>query len=143
MMVSRCSPGAVLVLLAVAVMMAPVQIASAAGASDRNLKKIVLDHTITYQGHEFYRQFVPLLGQKTGSIYFDSVTLKEHRSRRSGRTIVIEHREATLFRTTVYAGDQYIEAKARQAAAVVSAKLSRAQLEGLFSQGGDLAGDEL
>ncbi|PIO90149.1 MAG: hypothetical protein COS82_11715 [Zetaproteobacteria bacterium CG06_land_8_20_14_3_00_59_53] len=115
----------------------------AAGANDRNLRKIVLDQTTTYPGHEFYRYFVPLLSEKVGNVYFDSVTLKESRSKRSGSLISIEYREAILFQTVVYAADQYINAKAIQAAAVVSAKLSQSQLDGLLSQGGDLAGDEL
>lgn len=117
--------------------------AAAAGANDRNLRKIVLDQTTTYPGHEFYRYFVPLLSEKVGNVYFDSVTLKESRSRRSGCLISIEHRETVLFQTVVYAADQYIKTKAIQAAAVVSEKLSQAQLDALLSQGGDLAGDEL
>lgn len=117
--------------------------AAAAGANDRNLRKIVLDQTTTYPGHEFYRYFVPLLSERVSNVYFDSVTLKESRSRRSGSLISIEHRETVLFQVVVYAADQYIKAKAIQAAAVVGAKLRQSQLDGLLSQGGDLAGDEL
>jgi len=115
----------------------------AADANDRNVRKIIIDNTITYPGHEFYRLFVPHLKVLTGKVYFDSVTLKESRSSRSGSQITIEHREKTLFQTVVYSADQYLDAKAKRAASIVSGKLSQAQLEGLFSQDGDLAGDEL
>jgi len=115
----------------------------AADANDRNVRKIIIDNTITYPGHEFYRLFVPRLNELTGKVYFDSVTLKESRSSRSGSQITIEHREKTLFQTVVYSADQYLDAKARRAASIVSGKLSKAQMDGLFSQGGDLAGDEL
>ena len=117
--------------------------AVAGDANDRQLKKIFIDNTVSYPGHEFSRYFIPLLTEMTGSIYFDSVTLKEGKALRSGSLISIEHRESTIFQTVVYAGDQYLKDKAKRAAAIVSAKLSKSQMDGLFSQGGDLAGDEL
>jgi len=117
--------------------------ANAAGADDRMLRKTVLDNTISYNGHEFYRRFVPLLAEKTAQLYFDSVTLKESRSRRSGSLISIEHREAVLFQIVVYPGDQYLDSKAQRAAAIVGAKISQSQMDGVFTQDGDLAGNEL
>jgi len=117
--------------------------AVAGDASDRQLRKIFIDNTVSYPGHEFSRYFIPMLTEMTGNIYFDSVTLKEGEFLRSGKLISIEHREATIFQTVVYAGDQYMRDKAKRAAAIVSAKLSQAQIGVLFSQGGDLAGDEL
>jgi len=134
---------AMLALVIVSFVWLPAMDANAAGADDRALRKTVLDNTISYQGHEFYRRFVPMLAEKTGQLYFDSVTLKESRSRRSGSLISIEHRETVLFQTVVYPGDQYLDGKAKQAAAIVSAKISQSQLDGLFTQGDDLAGNEL
>jgi len=110
---------------------------------DRLLKKIIIDNTITLYGHEFYRAFAGYLAEVTGSVYYDHVTLKEVRSSRSGNAILIEHGQAVLYRVTVYPADRYMQTKAKQAAVVVSGKIGQEQLNVLFSQGGDLAGDEL
>jgi len=117
--------------------------AFAADASDRMLHKVVIDNTITYSGHEFYRHFVHYLMLETGNVYFDQVTLKEYKSRRSGSSIHIEFAQKTLYHTTVYAGNRVLAGKAKRAARIVSAKISKAPINALFSQAGDLAGDEL
>ncbi|MDX8392130.1 MAG: CsgE family curli-type amyloid fiber assembly protein [Mariprofundaceae bacterium] len=115
----------------------------AADADDRSMRKVILDHTITYSGHEFYRHFARFLALETTNVYFDQVALKEFRSHRSGNYIRIEYREKMLYRSTVYGGDRNMAKKAKRAAKIVSAKISKAQLNALFSQADDLAGDEL
>ncbi len=137
----KASVLAFLVLFGLCLQAAPA--ALAADATDRMLHKIVIDNTITYSGHEFYRHFVHYLMLETGNVYFDQVTLKEYRSRRSGNSIHIEFAQKTVYHTTVYAGNRALAAKAKRAAKIVSAKISKAPLNALFSQAGDLANDEL
>ncbi|MDQ6986848.1 MAG: CsgE family curli-type amyloid fiber assembly protein [Mariprofundaceae bacterium] len=137
----KTTAAAFLMMVGLCLQMSPA--AFAADASDRMLHKVVIDNTITYPGHEFYRQFVHYLMLETGNVYFDQVTLKEYRSRRSGSSIHIEFAEKTLFHSTVYAGDRSLARKAKRAAKIVSAKISKAPLNALFSQAGDLAADEL
>ncbi|MDQ6965608.1 MAG: CsgE family curli-type amyloid fiber assembly protein [Mariprofundaceae bacterium] len=111
--------------------------------ADRGLRKLVIDNTVTYSGHEFYREFRKDILARTGSLYFNQVAVKEVGSRRSGKVIGIEYQEKLVYQTTVYPADQAIGKKAKRAAGIVSAKISNAQINTLFSQGGDLAGDEL
>jgi len=119
-------------------------LAHAADASDRSLHNTVIDSTITLQGAQFYRAFTRALKLKTGRKNFDQVALKEFRSRRSGNKIRIEFHERILYITTVYPADRSIGKKAKRAAAIVSAKIGKVQLNALLSsQDDDLAGDEL
>ncbi|MDQ6971605.1 MAG: CsgE family curli-type amyloid fiber assembly protein [Mariprofundaceae bacterium] len=128
-------------LLALSVAFSGVQ--AFADDGDRVLRKLVIDNTVTYAGHEFYRAFRTNLMRKTGSVYFDQVAVKETGSRRSGKVVGIEFQEQLVYRTTIYPADPSIDKKAKKAARIVSARISNAQLNALFSQDRDLAGNEL
>lgn len=145
-MMSSCRrfPLRMLPLLLLGVSCLPLSAGAEVANPDRMLKNIIIDHTISLPGHDFYSVFSDFLASMTADVYFDLVTLKEQRSSRSGNYILIEHNQKVLFRATVYPADRYMEAKAKQAASVVSGKIHREELEALFRpQGGDLGPDEL
>lgn len=116
--------------------------ASTAGVGDRGIRKIVIDNTITYPGHEFYRAFTHFLSLETGSMYYDQVALTESKHR-SGARILIIHHEKILYRTNVYIADRNLDKKAKHAAKIVARIIGKEELSALFSRPGDLAGDEL
>jgi hypothetical protein len=105
--------------------------------------EVIVDHTITPKGHEFYRYFiVSMNSEESPPVHFSSLSVEERPHSRSGSLISIESEQGQIVQVTIYAGaNGQAEQLAARVAAYVRQQLIERELSALFSDPDLGAGD--
>lgn len=109
--------------------------ASAAEIKDPGL---VIDHTVTSVGHDFYRGFT----DRWEKNYPETITISERPSARWGSWISIKIGQDTLYQTLLFPNRRNFNREIDTAVSSVYEALSRRQIDKTLLGTGDLSGDE-
>jgi len=107
------------------------------------IERLIIDHAVTFAGHEFYRSFVTEMNKNTIDTHFDQLVIEERAYAVSGSLVSVEYKNRRIFQTVVYAGPTNIEKIGSRAASIVKRYLGRQQLSSLLFRNPDLAQDEI
>ena len=99
---------------------------------------LVIDHTVTSVGHDFYRGFT----DKWDRNYPETITISERPSARWGSWISVKIGQDTLYQTLLFPNRRNFNKDVDTAIDGVTEALSRRQLDKALLGTGDLAHDE-
>lgn len=106
------------------------------------LEGVVLDHTMTRIGQEFYQAFVSAW-RELGEIDSISLALYERPSARWGSLIWVEHKSGRLFQVFLHPGRLRARESGEQAAALVFQRVGQMEVEKTLFKDPDLGNEEL
>lgn len=96
-------------------------------ASDSDIENVLINETVSYEGHEFFRIFTEKFEASNRNIY-STLVVKEFPDIKAGNRIQIEYEYTTLYETTIYRGSKHTGRNAGQAVNVVKYKLKTWQI---------------
>lgn len=103
----------------------------------------IVDSTVTFIGHEFYRSFVSAWRDQAPEDRY-SLTVVERPSARWGSLVWVEYRQRRVFRTFLSPGRRdHVRLSGRSAAQQVYEAVVEADLQRLLFRDRDLAAEEL
>ena len=112
------------------------------GYTEEEINGLLVDHTMTRIGREFFDNFSARWRLNGGNAY-DNLTFYERPSARSGSVVWIEYRSQTLYSTNLRPNTVNVDAIADNAIQQVHGSLGRAKISALLNRDPDLAKDEI
>jgi curli production assembly/transport component CsgE len=106
------------------------------------LDGVLLDHTMTRIGREFYQAFVEAW-RELGEVDSISLALYERPSARWGSRIWVEHKSGRLYQVFLHPGRQRAREAGEQAAAQVFQRVGQMEVEKTIFKDPDLGDEEL
>jgi hypothetical protein len=96
--------------------------------------EVIVDHTITPKGHEFYRAFVAGMNEEDQQpVHFSSISVEERPHSLSGSLISVESEQGQLVHVTVYAGSNgQTDQLAQRVSAYVRQQLMEREMSSIF-----------
>jgi len=108
---------------------------------DIDINGLILDGTITFSGHAFYREFAKIWQQDPLARRYNLVVL-ERPSARQGNQLIIEYQHQVLFSSVISARQNRFDRLSQNAAYRVQQQLKDMSVRSLFSTSPDISDDE-
>tara|TARA_Y100001956_G_C4082821_1_gene169260 strand:+ start:567 stop:1025 length:459 start_codon:yes stop_codon:yes gene_type:complete len=102
---------------------------------------LIIDHTMTRLGDDFYFFFAQMINDRHGSLK-ENLTVKERPTALSGSIISVSHRNKIIYRTALSPGRKQAEDKAKEAMNAVTSYLIRWKAQLTYQDTFDLERDE-
>ncbi|MFA0811576.1 CsgE family curli-type amyloid fiber assembly protein [Microbulbifer epialgicus] len=109
---------------------------------DSLLTGLVIDNTVSGIGQGFARALSIYLTSNLTEFNYN-LTVHERPSARWGSVVWVTYEGKQVFRTVIYPGRRRFGEAVEQAASQINNNIRQQRLQELFSQNGDLAGDEI
>ena len=107
------------------------------------IENVIIDHGLTFRGHQFYSAFAKAMAEQESPAKFDHLVVEERPYANSGSLVSVEQSHRKIYQVVIYAGPSRIEAMGKMAAAYVNSRLYNQRFDELLFKDPDLAGDEL